>query len=57
MNAFPLEGEHWDSLAVLSTIALIDQELGITVDAGSLESCRSVGELLDVVGRAAATSA
>ncbi len=55
VDAYPLEGEHWDSLAVLSTIALVDEELGVAVDASALESCTCVGALLDAIERAASS--
>lgn len=39
-------GEHgWDSLAILSTIALIDEHYGKTVDTKALGACRTFGEL------------
>jgi len=42
---FELTGDRWDSLAVLSTIALIDAAYEITIPADDLLSARSVGEL------------
>ncbi|MDQ3813334.1 MAG: acyl carrier protein, partial [Armatimonadota bacterium] len=44
---FPLNDSNWDSLAVLATIALIDEQLGITAPTTDLAQCTSVGELLN----------
>ncbi len=52
-ETLPLTGENWDSLAVLATIALIDEQLGLSLPARDLETCGSVGQLLETVTRAA----
>jgi acyl carrier protein len=41
---FPL-GKAWDSLAVVSTIALIDEVYGTTVSPNRLQECKTVGEV------------
>lgn len=46
---FELTSENWDSGAVLSAIALIDEHFGVTVPAKELRECASVGALLDQV--------
>jgi acyl carrier protein len=43
--------ENWDSFAVLSTIALIDEEFQRTVPADELGACASVGDVLRLVER------
>ena len=40
---------NWDSISVLSTIALIDQHFGITVSGRGLAKCESVADVLELV--------
>ena len=47
---FPLE-ERWDSVAVLGTIALIDEQFGVTVPPEELTRCASVAAVLALVGQ------
>ena len=44
-----LDPDTWDSMAVMECIALIDEMAGITLPAGELAGCRSVGQLLDLI--------
>ncbi len=37
--------EDWDSMAVISFIAMADAKLGITVRVSSLANCKTVGDL------------
>lgn len=46
------EVEAWDSLAVLSYISLADETLGKVVDAKAIGTCRTVGDLLGLLGNA-----
>ncbi len=41
--------DNWDSLAVISFIALADEALGVIVDAEKLSSAQTVRDLLDLV--------
>jgi acyl carrier protein len=41
---------EWDSLAVISFIALVDEKLGLPVDGEQLANARTVGDLLALVG-------
>lgn len=45
-----LEEGAWDSLAVVSTIALIDEVYDRTVSADALADCRTVGDIEKLVG-------
>ncbi len=36
---------NWDSLAFISTIALIDECHGIVIGGQSLENCKTVGDI------------
>jgi acyl carrier protein len=45
----PLNDSNWDSVAVISGIALIDKHFGVTVPGDALASCGSVGELLRLI--------
>lgn len=49
---FVLDSEIWDSLAVVSTIALIDEVFDKTVSGEALSNCKTVGDL-DRVAQAA----
>ena len=40
-----LEDTAWDSLAVVSTIALIDELYDVAVSADALNNCETVGEI------------
>jgi len=39
----------WDSLAILSTIAILDSKFGFTIDASSIHGDLTVGELAALV--------
>jgi acyl carrier protein len=41
--------ERWDSVAVLGTMALIDEQFGVTVAPDDLTRCTSVAEVLALV--------
>jgi acyl carrier protein len=40
---------EWDSLAVISFIALVDEKLGLAVEGEALAKARSVADLLALV--------
>jgi acyl carrier protein len=42
--------QGWDSLGVLSFIAMVDSVLGRNVAASDLERCKTVGDLARVAG-------
>ena len=42
---FPLESGGWDSLAIVSTIALIDDVHDVTVHPDKLGECKTVGDI------------
>ena len=44
-----LTQQAWDSLAVVSAIALIDECVGVTVDGSALARCESVKQVQDLV--------
>ena len=39
------ELDEWDSLAALSTISMVDDEFGVTINNKDLRSVETVGEL------------
>lgn len=43
------ELDEWDSLAALSTISMIDDEFGVTINNKDLRSVETFGELYDMV--------
>jgi acyl carrier protein len=42
---FSLESGGWDSLAIVSTIALIDDVYDVTVHPDKLGDCKTVGDI------------
>ncbi len=51
-----LEDASWDSLAVVSTIALIDELYDQTVSADALNNCETVGDIEGLIQRQKAES-
>lgn len=47
-------GELWDSLAVVSTLALIDEVHDVSVSAEDLAECKTVGDIGKLVDAAVA---
>ena len=47
------ECEAWDSMAVVMTIALLDEHAGVQVDGKKLSECRTVADVLRLAGVAA----
>jgi acyl carrier protein len=44
--------DTWDSLAIMTTIALIDQHYSVTLSPTELENCKTVGDVLVLAERA-----
>ncbi|MPN45198.1 hypothetical protein SDC9_192765 [bioreactor metagenome] len=44
-----LDRETWDSLAVLGTIALIDEVYDVTLPVRKLNKCATIKEILDLI--------
>ena len=42
-------GDTWDSLAIVSTIALIDEVYDKAVDIQLLQECKTVGDIEDLI--------
>ena len=52
-----LGADVWDSVALLNTIALIDEDFGLAISGDDLNGCASVNDLLDMLdGKLAARS-
>jgi len=49
---FELNSDNYDSVIVLSTIALIDEHFDITVKGTELAKAQSIGELLSLIQKA-----
>lgn len=47
-------GELWDSLAVVSTLALIDEVYDVSVSADDLAECKTVGDIEALISAAMA---
>lgn len=44
-----LEKAGWDSLAIVATIAAVDQEFGKVLDGEQLASCKTVGDIENLI--------
>jgi acyl carrier protein len=42
--------ENWNSLAVVSFMAMADEHFGVTVGAGQIVACKTVNDLLALTG-------
>lgn len=40
-----VDSEMWDSMTIVSTIALIDEHFGTTVEGEALAQCKTYGEV------------
>jgi acyl carrier protein len=51
---FDLTGANadWDSLAIVSTIALVDDCFNVTLDGEALAACRTIGDIEALVAKA-----
>jgi acyl carrier protein len=49
--------DGWDSIGALSVIAVIDEQFGVTLDAGDLMACKTVGALASLVAADVAKAA
>ncbi|AEE91906.1 conserved protein of unknown function [Tepidanaerobacter acetatoxydans Re1] len=49
---YELDSENFDSVAVVSTIALIDEYFDVTVNGKSLSQAKTVGEVMDLIKKA-----
>lgn len=49
--------ESWDSLSTLAFIAAVDKELGLALPGNQVARCRTVDELLELLGIATAKRA
>lgn len=48
-DAAAIEPANWDSVDVLDLIAAIDESYNVTVPVDELNSCRTVGELRQLI--------
>ncbi len=46
---FRINDGRFDSLALVSTMALIDEHYGVTVDSKLLRQCNTVSDIMEVV--------
>lgn len=49
--------ESWDSLSTLAFIAKVDKELGLALPGNRVARCRTINELLELMGIASAKQA
>ncbi|MFZ1290145.1 MAG: hypothetical protein WAR79_08640 [Melioribacteraceae bacterium] len=46
---FKNELEQWDSLAVMTTLAMIDSEYNVILEGKDIEKCKTLRQLFDLV--------
>lgn len=51
-DSFSLMGDSWDSVTVISTVALIDDHFDVSVEGSELEDCENVGQVLSLIRQA-----
>lgn len=51
-QSYELNEDNFDSVAVVSTIALIDEHFDLTVKGRELANVKSIGELLALINKA-----
>jgi acyl carrier protein len=51
----PLTDGTWDSVAIMSTIALIDERFDVTVSGAELGQCITAQDVLNLIDRTAAS--
>ena len=44
-----LDNNNWNSLSIVATIALLDEQFGISIEGEKLKNCLSVGELWNLI--------
>jgi acyl carrier protein len=44
------ELKKWDSLAIVGFIAMVDEKFGITLAGKTIQACKSVEDLMSLVG-------
>ena len=45
-----LEDAGWDSVAVMSVIAMMDEQCGVTLSGAQLMECQTVGDIINLAG-------
>jgi acyl carrier protein len=40
---------HWDSMRLLEVIVLMDEQLGVNLNADQLSKCQTAGQILDLI--------
>lgn len=51
-ESFELNRDNWNSLAIVTTIVLIDEQFGATIEGDKLRECTSVGGLWQLIQNA-----
>lgn len=51
-GSYELNEDNFDSVAVVSTIALIDEHFDLTVKGRALANVKSIGELIALINKA-----
>jgi acyl carrier protein len=50
-NEFDLNESNWDSLAIISTIALVDNCFGRILSGNDLYNCKNIGDIIKLTER------
>ncbi len=51
-DGFELNRDNWNSLAIVTTIVLLDEQFGIAIEGDKLRECSSVGALWNLIENA-----
>ncbi|WP_339688744.1 acyl carrier protein [uncultured Parasphingorhabdus sp.] len=43
------ESENWDSMTIVTTIALIDEHFGKSIDGEKLADCKTLGDIYGLI--------
>lgn len=51
-DEFPLTTDNWDSLAIVASVVLIDEQFAVSIRGETLRNCTKVGELWQAIEQA-----
>jgi acyl carrier protein len=51
-DGYALSADNWNSLAIVSTIALGDELYGVVLNGQGLSKCKTLGEVVAMIAKA-----
>jgi acyl carrier protein len=55
-DAYALSTDNWNSLAIVSTIALGDELYGVVLNGQALSKCKTLGDVVAMIKKAKGTA-